>query len=75
MRLPNKITSYKESVLSKFPILLNKIIKNDLSPYELYEETKKYFDNIEDYIDTLDYLFALNKISFDKENRRITNAI
>lgn len=75
MRLPSKVTSFKESSLSKFPVLLDKLNKNDLSPYELYEETKKYFENIEDFIDALDYLYALNKISFDKESGRIANVI
>lgn len=75
MRLPSKVTSFKESSLSKFPVLLDKLNKSDLSPFELYEETKKYFENIKDFIDTLDYLYALNKISFDKENGRIANVI
>ncbi|MEA5024109.1 hypothetical protein SDC9_41891 [bioreactor metagenome] len=72
MRLPSKITSFKESSLSKFPALLESINKNNLSSYELYEETKKYFESIEDFIEALDYLYALNKISF--ENGRIINA-
>jgi|LSQX01.3.fsa_nt_gb hypothetical protein len=75
MRLPSKVTSFKESSLSKFPSLLDAINKNDLSPYELYEVTKECFENIEDFIETLDYLYALNKISFEKENGRIMNVI
>ncbi|GAY78699.1 hypothetical protein NBRC111894_4253 [Sporolactobacillus inulinus] len=46
-----------------------------MSPYELYEDLKKHFDNIEDFIETLDYLYALNKIFFETENGRITNVI
>lgn len=75
MRLPSKVTSFKESSLSKFPILIDKINENDVSPYYLYEETKKHFENVEDFIDALDYLYALNKISFSNENGRITNVI
>ncbi|WP_373865448.1 ABC-three component system middle component 7 [Sporolactobacillus inulinus] len=75
MRLPSKVTSYKESSLSKFPVILETINKNSMSPYELYEDLKKHFDNIEDFIETLDYLYALNKIFFETENGRITNVI
>lgn len=75
MRLPSKITSYKESSLSKFPFLLDKLNEDGLSVYELYEVTNKNFKNIEEFIDTLDYLFALRKIEFDRESGRITYVI
>lgn len=75
MRLPSKIISFKESTLNKFPVLLRKVDERDWSPCELYEQTKRYFEGIEDYIDTLDGLFAMNKITFDWENGRITNVI
>ena len=75
MRLPSKIISFRESSLNKFPILLSKINERDWSPCELYEQTKGHFEGFEDYIDTLDALFAINKITFDWENGRITNVI
>lgn len=67
MKLPSKITSYKESTLSKFsPILL--ILQNaDTSVFVLYEATKKHFIDIEDFMDTLDCLFALKRISYNAE--------
>lgn len=75
MRLPSKITSYKESSLSKFPFLLDKLNEDGLSVYELYEVTNKNFKSIEEFIDSLDYLFALRKIEFDRESGRITYVI
>lgn len=36
MRLPNKVTSYSESVLSKLPIVLDRLADGDVSPYVLY---------------------------------------
>lgn len=75
MRLPSKITSYKESSLSKFPFLLDKLNEDGLSVYELYEVTNKNFKSIEEFIDTLDYLFALRKIESDRESGRITYVI
>lgn len=67
MKLPSKIISYRESVLSKFsPILV--ILQNaDTKVFPLFEATKKYFCNIEEFIDTLDCLFALHKITYDAE--------
>ena len=38
MKLPNKVTSYKESTLSKFPIVLNKIKNKDYPVATLYQE-------------------------------------
>ena len=73
MKLPSKVISFKESSLSKFSLLLNKINEKKLSPHDLYEETKKYFENVEDFIETLDYLYALNKIYFETENGEVIN--
>lgn len=43
MRLPNKVTSYNESVLSKLPIILDKLCYRDMLPYDLYIEVKESF--------------------------------
>ena len=39
MQLPNKIVSFKESVLYKFPIILCELDKNKISINELYMKT------------------------------------
>ena len=64
MKLPSKITSYRESVLSRFSPILNVLQKADTKVVPLFEATEKYFCNIED---TLDCLFALHKIIYDAE--------
>lgn len=75
MKLPNKITSYKESSLSKFPTILECIQDREMTPLELYVKMEKYFDSFSDYIETLDYLFALNRISLNPDIGRITYVI
>lgn len=67
MILPNKLFSYEESTLSKFPILLKEINLCSHTVTSLYEKTKSKFLDVDDYVDTLCGLFALNKISFDEE--------
>lgn len=62
MKLPNKIYSYSESTMSKFIPIIGQLENRDESVTSLYQKIKKNFNDIEDYIDTLDCLFALNKI-------------
>lgn len=67
MKLPSKITSYSESILSKFPILLSELNNNGMEIWALYEATGKHFNNIEEFLDTIDCLFALQKVGFNVE--------
>ncbi len=67
MKLPSKITSYRESVFSKFyPILV--VLQNaDTGVFSLYKATETHFSGIEEFMDTLDCLFALRKIIYDTD--------
>lgn len=67
MRLPSKITSYRESVISKFSPVLSVLQKSDIEIFALYKTTMKYFSSIEEFMNTLDCLFALQKIRYDEE--------
>ena len=67
MRLPSKITSYGESVISKFPPVLSVLQDADTGVFALYEATMKYFGSIEEFMDTLDCLFALQRVRYDAD--------
>lgn len=67
MKLPNKVTSYQESVLSKLTILLDILSVRDSSLIELYYNTKQWFSDVSEFIDTIDCLFALNKIEYKED--------
>lgn len=67
MRLPNKVTSYQESVLSKLIVLLDVLCNKDTSLIGLYSDTKQSFSDISEFIDTVDVLFALNKLEYNEE--------
>ena len=67
MKLPSKITSYKESIISKFPPILSALQAADTGVFALYRTTMKHFNSIEEFTDTLDCLFALQRVRYDVE--------
>ena len=75
MKLPNKIISYKESVLSRFPLVLSVLSDNPMNVYELFELTKDSFTDVEDFMDTLECLYALKKVTFDDESGGLFYAV
>lgn len=62
MRFPSKFIDYKNSSLYKFPFFLEELSQKDLTVMELYNKVKKHVENIQEYIEILDCLFALKKI-------------
>lgn len=73
MKYPNKLYSYGESTISKFPIILTKVYDAKyISILELYQDTLKVFDDISDFLDALDCLYALNRIDYSADTGRIS---
>lgn len=68
MKLPNKITSYKESVIGKLYPILNILVSQDINVYTLYKETKNYFTTTAEFVEALDCLFALGAIVLLEKN-------
>lgn len=64
MKLPNKVTSYSESILCKIPAVLDLVRDRDMTISELYNETQTIYVSCSDFIDVLDCLFALKKIEY-----------
>lgn len=71
MKLPNKVINYKESMLSKFPYVLTRLKAEDMEPMHLYSTSRKKFEDVTEFIDVLLCLYALGKIDFDKERRKL----
>lgn len=69
MKLPSKITTYNESVLSKFAPILSVLQNADTGIFDLYEATMKHFSSIEEFLDTVDCLFALQRIRYNAERK------
>lgn len=71
MRLPNKINSYSESIISKFPVFLNALEQGDIPVSVLYETVRRQTDDVGVFLEILDCLYALGKIEFNKETRSL----
>lgn len=65
MLLPNKLFSFDESILSKFPMVLTTLQASPMSVSNLYLKVKNRIVSVNDYIEILDCLFALGKINYD----------
>lgn len=68
MLLPNKLFSYNQSIISKFPIFMN-ILDRAQTPKELYQSLQNSINSPMEFIDVLDCLYALSKIDIDTEGR------
>lgn len=66
MRLPNKLYRYNESVFVDMIKILS-TIKHPIGVYDLYKKVKNQVGSIDRYVEALDCLFVLNKITFDGE--------
>lgn len=75
MKYPSKIFDYNESSISKFPIVLEALENEDLSILNLYKKVKKYFKDISTFIETLECLYILNAITYDKNKECLKYAL
>lgn len=67
MKLPSKFINYKESSLYKFPLFLEPLEKCDLSIFELFKKTKSHVENIQEWMEIMDCLYALEVIELREE--------
>ena len=58
MKLPNKVTSYKESVIGKLYPVLSLLMSQNMNAYTIYKATKDSFTTTAEFIDALDCLFT-----------------
>ena len=67
MRFPSKVTPYQDSILAKFPIVLNYLVEEEMKPKDLYKKVKNKVSDIGEFLEILDCLFALGKTEFNLE--------
>lgn len=71
MRLPSKLFSFRECILSKFPLILSTLEKEPLSVRELYFAVKNRTEDINEFLEIIDCLYALGQIRYDEETRTL----
>lgn len=71
MQLPNKITCYNESVISKFPLILSMLEEKEYLLVELFNKVNTRVEDINELIETLDCLYALGRINIDENTGRL----
>lgn len=66
MKMPNKVTPYKESSIAKFPVVLSLLEKADMTPSEMFSKVKKNtIQNVDEFVEIMDCLYAMHKIEID----------
>ncbi len=67
MKFPNKLYSYEESVISKFPITLNLISTHTYTVSELFQIMGSQVSGITEFLNILDCLYAMGRIEMNEE--------
>lgn len=73
MRLPSKVTPYRKSTLSKFPVVLSVLREQDMSPIDLFVKVKGRGIDMADFVEILDCLYMLEKIELYPEKEVLHN--
>lgn len=71
MIYPNKNIRFEESIIYKMIAVLEQRNMSTINIHELYNETKSKFKNTDEFIISLDVLYALDMINVDFENENI----
>jgi hypothetical protein len=71
MRFPSKNTSFSESIIAKFPVVLGALEHRDISASELFRAVRNETEDIGEFIEILDCLFALGKLELNAETRSL----
>jgi len=64
MRFPDKVTPYKKSIIAKFPLVLEALQKENMTPIELYNLLKSKIKYTSELVDILTCLYVLGKVDY-----------
>lgn len=64
MILPNKFITLNESIISKMLVILE-YHDNDIEVHSLYEKLENKYDNIDEFLYSIDLLYVLDLIEID----------
>ncbi|WP_017756039.1 ABC-three component system middle component 7 [Calidifontibacillus oryziterrae] len=75
MIIPNKITPFKESIISKIPYVLNVLQQQNENPVDLWEKVQSHFEDINEFILTLDVAFVLSALEYLEDSEELIYVI
>ena len=67
MILPNKLVSFQNSLLPKTVLIIDELSAKPFRVNELYEKLRKKFEDVDQFILTLDVLYILEKVRYNEE--------
>lgn len=67
MIYPNKILRFNQSIIGKMLFVLEKLDSKIINIQELYAETAEYFEEISEFLYSLDVLYVLEVVDYDLE--------
>ena len=73
MKFPNKLFEFRETVIFDC-IKILEMLEDEMSVLELYKLCRNKCNGIQEFYDALGILYAMRKIDYDYDNRRILNA-
>lgn len=68
MRLPSKVTPYKQSILQRFMPVLKALKKKPMTPPELFSMLDGSVKGVGDFVEVLDCLYALTVVELDDKD-------
>lgn len=71
MIFPNKHIKIEESILYKMTLILDYNSYNEISIKDLWMMTHEKFNNIDEFVFSLDMLYLLDKIQIDFESKKL----
>ena len=66
MRFPSKVTPYNESILPLAGELLERVPTKGISVLGLFQYAKKQKMNLDEFFQTLDFLFAIGSVTLNQ---------
>lgn len=72
MKFPNKLFEFKETVIFD-SIKVLEVLEDDMSVLDLYKRCKGKCNGTQEFLDALAGLYAIGKIDYDYDRRRIVN--
>lgn len=72
MKFPNKLFEFKETVIFDC-IKVLEVLEDDISVLDLYKMCRNKCNGIQEFYDALAVLYAMGKIDYDYDRRRVLN--